>query len=50
MYYEWYNGYYWSASPYSATYGYYLLFYSAGASPQNTSRRGGGFPVRCVQE
>ena len=44
------NGYYWSASPYNATYGYYLNFNSTGASPQNNSQRGLGVPVRCVQE
>ena len=47
---EWNNGYYWSASPFSATHGYYLYFNSAYANPQNTSQRGSGFPVRCVQE
>lgn len=47
---EWNNGYYWSASPNSATYGYILYFYSTSAFPQITTQRGRGFPVRCVQE
>lgn len=44
------NGYYWSASPNSATNGYNLNFNSTNANPQNTNNRGNGFPVRCVQE
>lgn len=50
MSYERGNGYYWSASPYSATDGYSLCFYSTSAYPRGTSQRGSGFPVRCVQE
>ena len=47
---EWNNGYYWSASPHSATDGYSLYFNSSSAYPQHTNQRGYGFPVRCVQE
>ena len=47
---EWSNGYYWSASPYSAANGYNLSFSSGNADPQSNSQRGNGFPVRCVQE
>ena len=47
---EWNNGYYWSASPYLATNGYDLSFYSGRVSPQGSNNRGNGFPVRCVQE
>lgn len=50
MNYEWYYGYFWSASPSSAPYGYYLYFSSSYAYPQDSSQRGYGFPVRCVQE
>ena len=50
MYSERYYGYYWSASPYYTTSGYYLSFYSTSASPQSSYQRGSGFPVRCVQE
>lgn len=47
---EWSGGYYWSASPYSATLGYGLGFNSGNVLPQGSSGRGNGFPVRCVQE
>jgi uncharacterized protein (TIGR02145 family) len=47
---EWNNGYYWSASPNSATNAYSLNFNSGGVNPQNNNVRGYGFPVRCVQE
>lgn len=43
-------GYYWSASPYSENYGYYLLFYSGYVYPAYNYRRAYGFSVRCVQE
>ena len=43
-------GYYWSASPYSATYGLYLNFYSVDVVPQSSSFRGNGYPLRCIQE
>ena len=42
-------GYYWSASPYSATYGLYLNFYSVDVVPQSSSFRGNGYPLRCIQ-
>lgn len=42
-------GYYWSSSDYSATYAYYLLFYSEGVYPQSDSDRRRGFSVRAVQ-
>ena len=44
------NGYYWSASPYSEFYGYYLYFYSGSVDPAYNNNRAGGFSVRCVQE
>lgn len=44
------NGYYWSASPNSATNGYNLNFNSGNVNPQNNNNRGNGFPLRCVQE
>lgn len=43
-------GYYWSASPTSEYYGYYLSFYSGDVYPANLSSRAYGFSVRCVQE
>ena len=40
----------WSASPSSTANGFYLGFLSGNVGPQNLSNRGGGFPVRCLQE
>lgn len=44
------HGNYWSASPNSAGYGYYLNFYSSNVKPSYSSYRANGFSVRCVQE
>ena len=43
------NGYYWSASFYSARSARHLDFYSGGVNPQNNSNRYYGFAVRPVQ-
>ena len=43
------GGYYWSASLYSQTTGYNLIFDSEGVSPANISNRFSGFSVRAVQ-
>ena len=43
------NGYYWSASLYSQTYGYYLNFNSEGIYPTSADSRFRGFSVRAVQ-
>lgn len=43
------NGYYWSASPNSATNGYNLNFNSTNVNPSNNNNRTNGFPVRCVR-
>ena len=43
-------GYYWSASPYSSSNGYYLYFNSSSVNPSNYSDRALGCSVRCVQE
>ena len=43
------NGYYWSASLYSQTYGYRLGFDSGGVNPANHDTRFFGFSVRAVQ-
>ena len=43
-------GYHWSSSPYSATLGYFLYFYSGYVNPSNYYYRAYGFPVRCVKE
>ena len=43
------SGYYWSASLYSQTYGYYLDFSSTGVTPARNDRRFYGFSVRAVQ-
>jgi uncharacterized protein (TIGR02145 family) len=43
-------GYYWSALPYSTTYGYHLYFRSGRVSPLGSSSRSYGFSVRCVAE
>ena len=43
------NGYYWSASLYSQTHGYYLLFSSTGVDPAYYYDRFFGFSVRAVQ-
>lgn len=44
------HGYYWSASPLTASSGYNLYSFSGSVYPQYSSNRGNGFPVRCVQE
>ena len=44
------GGLYWSASPYSNTYGCHLGFYSSEVTPQNHSQRANGFSVRPVSE
>ena len=44
------GGYYWSASPYSESYGYYLFFYSGSVNPAHNVNRAYGLSVRCVQE
>ena len=43
------HGHYWSASLYSAAYGYYLYFLSGYVDPANDSARFVGFSVRAVQ-
>ena len=43
------NGFYWSASLFSQTYGCNLYFYSGGVSPASTYYRFYGFSVRAVQ-
>ena len=43
------HGYYWSASLYSQTYGYYLDFLSTGVNPASNDHRFYGFSVRAVQ-
>ena len=43
------NGYYWSASLYSQTGGYYLLFTSVGVNPAYNGNRFYGLSVRAVQ-
>ena len=43
------NGYYWSASLYSQTYGYFLYFDSTGVYPAYYNHRFNGFSVRAVQ-
>ena len=42
-------GYYWSASLYSQTHGYYLVFNVSGVDPAYSNDRFSGFPVRAVQ-
>ena len=44
------SGYYWSATPYSATSGYYLAFYSGAVYPSYYYSRSSGFVARCVAE
>ena len=44
------NGDYWSAGPYSNTYGCSLIFYSSFVYPQNNNNRANGFSVRPVSE
>ena len=44
------SGRYWSASPTSESYGYYLYFDSSNVNPSNNNNRANGFSVRCVQE
>ena len=43
------DGCYWSASSYSATFGFSLLFTSGLVNPQYAYNRGDGFPLRCIQ-
>ena len=43
------SGYYWSASLYSQTNGYYLFFFSGGVYPASNDSRFIGFSVRAVQ-
>ena len=43
------NGFYWSSSLYSQTYGYGLNFYASGVNPANYYYRFYGFSVRAVQ-
>ena len=43
------DGYYWSGSLFSATYGRHLYFYSGGVYPQSSSYRFDGIAVRAVQ-
>ena len=43
------NGFYWSSSLQSSTYGYNLYFYSEGVDPAGNGNRFGGFSVRAVQ-
>ena len=43
------SGYYWSASLYSAAYGYNLYFNSGGVGPASNNNRFFGFSVRAVQ-
>lgn len=42
-------GYYWSASPRTASNGYYLRFYSSYVNPSLSNLRALGLPVRCVK-
>jgi uncharacterized protein (TIGR02145 family) len=44
------NGYYWSGTPYSATYGYYLDFNAGWVNPSSYANRAGGFAARCISE
>ncbi len=44
------NGYYWGASPVSATNGRNLNFNGSNVNPMNNNNRGYGFPVRPLQE
>ena len=41
-------GYYWSSTPYAATYSRYLYFYSTYVGPQGGNNKTYGFTVRCV--
>ena len=43
-------GYYWSATPGSATHGRYLGFSATGVYPNHTGNRAGGFAARCLSE
>ena len=43
-------GYYWSSTAYSASYAYYVYFYSGGVDPAKNYNRRYGFPVRLVRE
>lgn len=42
------RGYYWSSTPYAATYAHYLYFSSMLVNPQNGNNKTNGFTVRCV--
>ena len=44
------DGYYWSASPGSASYGYILYFYSSSVNPSSNNGRAFGLSVRCVKD
>ena len=44
------DGYFWSVSPATATHGRRLLFDAGSVTPQATSDRGFGYPLRCIQE
>ena len=45
------DGYYWSASPYSGYYAYFLYFYCNGnVGPSLSNSRAFGYSVRCLQE
>ena len=44
------DGFHWSSSPYTASDGYYLRFYSGRVDPSDSNSRVHGFPVRCVKE
>ena len=43
-------GYAWMSTPYSATYGYNLAFYSGAVNLNYANYRSYGFPVRCISE
>lgn len=49
LYYAGSFGNYWYGSPYSATNGYYLNFYSTHLNSSNSHNRAYGFSVRCVK-
>ena len=50
LYFVGYDGYYWSAVPYSTSYGCHLYFGSGSVYPQFDNRRPNGFSVRPVAE
>ena len=41
-------GFFWEATPYSATNARYLYFYSTYLTPQNNSNKGNGISLRCL--